>query len=86
MGINHHPWNIEGIAKDHIRGFATHAGQGEQRVVVFGYSTAVEVDDPLRRGHDVFGFGAKQTDRLDEWLDLLWSGLGQSCCVGIGSK
>lgn len=71
------------VAGYNVRGLATHSGKGQQVVVVFRHEALVQVNDPLCCGDDVFGFVAKQSDGLDEGLDLFGPCLGERCSIGV---
>ena len=62
MCVDGHGRVLEIFIEDDIGGFASYAGELDEGVSVFGDLAAVFIDENLRRGDHIFGFGVIQTN------------------------
>ena len=66
MGV-HHDADVDAksIPQDHIRGFSSHPGQGNQRFKLLGNITLMVLHQLLRRPVQELGFVPVQSNGLD---------------------
>ena len=70
MGVDDNAWLTEGISKNDIRGFSTHARQGDQFLQRLRDLFIEAFGHGLAAGNEMFGLILKETGRTNELFDF----------------
>ena len=88
MGIDHDSFRqVEGVAENHVGGFASDAGEFVEMFHCFGHLSAVVSDQAGGTAADRFGLGSKKAGGADEPFQLTGRNFGKvSSGAAAGKK